>query len=264
MDFQELSREIEKVYFYIRVSTKKQVNVDNEYNIGIQAQAAICAKYYKRYLEGSLALIPEIVSDVGSTFNNQDSLPNLDRMLRELPEKSLILITDVSRLGRNVYHSIRNYEIIEKSKCYVIAVNENKIFGKYRQDDLYFFQKTIEAESFSIEKSINTKARIELIRERGGHVGGIKFGKRLKKSVNGLHRIENNPKEQLIIRKIIGMHIKKYSGASIKRCLDNNPSNKYRNKPISQGLVYKIIKDYRREQKNLTDHFNTLNVNNNN
>lgn len=173
-------RYVSEIYIYIRVSTEKQVNENGINCIGIQAQVNICKKFINARLS-YLNKIPIVISDVGSTFNNQKAMKNFDQLMENLSRYSLILVTDVSRLGRNIYHSFRNYETIEKNNSFIISVNDNKMFGDIRSNDIHFFNKSIEAESFSLEKSINMKARNEIIREAGGHIGGFPFGMMRKK-----------------------------------------------------------------------------------
>lgn len=259
-DYQELVNKINKVYFYTRVSTEKQVKEDGQDGVGLEAQVQICSRFYQTHFENQLRMSPEIVFDVGSTFNNQNKMPNFDAMVENLHVGSLIIIVDISRLGRNVYHTFRNYEKIEQSKSFIISVSDGKIFNKSRMDDLHFFNKSVAAEAFSTEKSVNTKAIIELIRERGGHVGGVPFGMKLKRGKHGVHKLEKNPKEQMIIRKIITMYSRGIKLSDIHRSILNNPNNKYRGKPINKSLVCSIIRKYKNEQRHVSDDIDRMNI----
>lgn len=264
MELISLIENIKMVYIYTRVSTEKQVkgetNKHDTYGLGMEAQVEICIKFYQEQIEHELRMIPEIISDVGSTFNDQGKMPNFDSMLENLPEGSLILIVDVSRLGRNIYHSIKNYEIIEQKKSWLYSVNENKVFGKIRADDLFFFNKTIEAESFSLNKSVNTKAIFEIIKSKGGHVGGIPFGMKLEKGEHGIHKLKRDTKQGLIIKKVITMYTRGIRVGEIEKVLANNPNNKYRGRPIKKSLISKIVRKYKLEQNTVTRGLSDINL----
>lgn len=260
IDYQELTKEINKVYFYTRVSTEKQVKENGEDGVGLEAQVMICSSFYSKHFESTLRIIPEIVNDVGSTFNNQNKMPNFDSMVESLPERSLIIIVDISRLGRNVYHTFRNYEKIEQSRSYIISVSDGKVFNRSRMDDLHFFNKSVAAETFSTEKSANSKAIVQIIREKGGYVGGIPFGMRLKKGKHGVHKLERKPNEQIIIKKIITMYLRGIRVSDIHKSLTNNPNNKYRGRPITKSLCSIIIRKYKNEQNKLHFELNNMNI----
>lgn len=251
MEFSDVVSEISNVYFYTRVSTVSQIKENSIYGIGIEAQSIICAEYFNSKLRHLISKIPEIIQDVGSTYDNQDALVNLDNLLNNLPERSLIIITDVSRLGRNVYQTIKNYEKVEMKRSFIIEANNNKIFALNRADDFHFFHRSLDSEYSSVEKSINTKKRIEIIRRQNGHIGGIPFGKKLVKGRNGVHRLASDPKQQMILRKIISMHRKNTKPKEITSLLANNRSNNYRGVPVKISMVRKIIKEFKRDTNTL-------------
>ena len=264
MELLSVIEDIKKVYIYTRVSTEKQVKGDTDkydtYGLGMEAQVQICIRFYQDQIEDQLRMIPEIVSDVGSTFNDQGKMPKFDSMLESLPENSLILIVDVSRLGRNIYHSVRNYEIIEQKKSWLYSVNENKVFGKVRADDLFFFNKTIEAESFSLNKSSNTKAIFDIIRSNGGYVGGIPFGMKLERGPRGVHKLKRDSKQNMIIKKVITMYTRGIKVSDIEKVLANNPANNYRGKPITKSLISRTIRKYKLEQQVVTNEMAEMGV----
>lgn len=252
MELSTLVTDIKHIYIYTRVSTEDQVkggkSKHDDYGLGMQAQVEICSNFYNENLEFDLRTTPQIISDVGSTFNDQGKMVNFDLLLKNLPEKSLIMIVDVSRLGRNIYQTTRNYEIIEKAKSWIYSVNENKIFGKDRGDDLFFFGKSLEAESFSINKSSNTKAIFKIIKDKGGYIGGIPFGMRLRKGKGGVHKLERNPKQSMTIKKIITMYTRGIRVGDIEKSLANNNANNYKGKPIKKSLISRIVRKYKLEQ----------------
>ena len=261
MDFVAIYKKVEHVYIYTRVSTKKQVGETNVFNTGIEAQKQICLDYYNEKFRPNLNIEPEIISETGSSFNNEDILVNLDKLIETIPKKSMILIAEISRLGRNIYQVIeRVYKPVEIQESYIISVNDQKVFGYERGDDLYFFTQTIQAESFSIIKSVDTKKRNRLMVNMGGYVGGIPFGKKTRKLDNGVRVLVSKPTEEALIRRIIGYHNKNYTVPRIYELLSNNPRNKYRGKCISKSLIRSILKRYAIELDNAADSFVELNI----
>lgn len=112
MNHGRIFSDIKYIYIYTRVSTKSQVGEINEYNIGIQTQKEICMEYYHRNItehiinnENSI-LEPNFIEEVGSSFNDEERLIKLKELIDSLPNNSLILISEISRLGRNIYQVI--------------------------------------------------------------------------------------------------------------------------------------------------------------
>ena len=261
MDSLITTEKVENVFIYTRVSTKKQVGQNNAYTIGLEAQKQICLDYYNEKFNHNLNITPIFVEDVGSSFNNEDVLKNLDNMIEDLPEKSLIFIAEISRLGRNVYQVIgKVYKPVESKSSFIVSVNDEKIFGYQRADDLYFFNKTIQSEGISIDKSIDSKKRSDLVKRAGGYVGGVPFGKKLKRESNGLHKLVRNSKEETIIRKIIKYYSNNIGPTKIAQILSNDPANKYRGKPISKCLCSHVIRKYKDEQKSLINSLSDIRI----
>lgn len=261
MDYQKICAGIKNVYIYTRVSTKNQVGTNDEYNVGIETQNFICRDYYTEKLEDIISEnedsnpVPTYVQEVGSSFNNEDKLVELTRLIESLPMRSVILISEITRLGRNIYQVIEKvYKPVERKKSLIISVNDEKVFGYNRSDDLYFFQKTIQAESQSIDRSIDSKKRAEIAKRRGSYVGGIPYGMKLKRdNRNKIHKLVRDPKQGAIIRKIIGYYSRGSTPKQIAQILENDPRNKYRGKPITKSLVARIIKNFKKEQNELID-----------
>lgn len=234
---------INRVYIYSRVSTKGQVDENGEHGIGIQAQKEILSAYYGDDLADQLHYEPVFIQDVGSSFNNQSKLVNLDSMIAEMPVRSLILVHDISRLGRNVYQVFKNiYEPVELKQCMIFSFLENKFFGRNRREDLDFFHATINSEGFSIGKSEAMKAILDYVSRNGGHVGGIPFGKKLKRGVRGIHRLVNDPIQQRAIRRIKSMCDRGKTTREIYNTLAEFPTYNYRGKPISIHKIREIVR----------------------
>jgi hypothetical protein len=205
-------------FVYTRVSSKSQEgdSNDNYLGPGIQLQNEICLNAYRGLFPRRA--VPQVRSDTGSTFNNQDKLIELDALIEDLPENSLIVIHDVSRLGRNVYQTFKKvYEPVEQKKSMIYSVTDDRVFGLDRSVDMEFFRKSVEAEAESVNKSKFARSRNEIIRRNGGYVGGVPFGMKSVKR-NGVRKLERDPSVKRIIA-AIQAYDDKTSNAQIRRDL---------------------------------------------
>lgn len=235
-----------RVYIYSRVSTKKQVDEKGEYGIGIQAQKEILSAYYASDLSDQLNLEPEFVSDVGSSFNDKDKLVNLDRLIEEMPTHSLILVHDISRLGRNVYQVFGNvYERVEQKNSMIYSFLEKKFFGRTRREDLDFFHATVNSEGFSIGKSEAIIALFDYVRRNGGHIGGIPYGKKIKRGSRGIHKLVNDPTQQRAIRRIKAMTDRGMKTGEIYKTLAEISTYNYRGNPVSINKIREIVRKHK-------------------
>ena len=189
---------ISKIVIYCRVSSKQQAD---DTHTGLKTQFNICLEYIKNndvYKDIEIAVVEEI----GSSFNNQNALTKLDRLLEIIEENTLILIHDTSRFGRNIYQSNRDCERVEIKQSYIISVTEQICFGLNRITDQSFFQKLNEAEMFSNIQSERAKNRIKLLRENGEYIGRAPWGKMVIKNAENKRVLVNNQEEQDIIAEL--------------------------------------------------------------
>jgi DNA invertase Pin-like site-specific DNA recombinase len=188
--------DISEIIIYCRVSTKKQSDDDNT---GLKSQYKSCLDYIRgdmRYNNIKISYIEEI----GSTYNNQDALPKLKKIIEIMGKKVLFIVSEVSRFGRNLYQATKYCEEIELKESYIYSVTEQICFGLDRILDQAFFQKIIEAEAFSNNLSVKAKNRIRIARENGEYVGGrIPFGKMIIKNNEDRKILVDNPVEQEFI-----------------------------------------------------------------
>lgn len=232
---------------YIRVSTSHQTGErdDANYSSGpaLDGQRQICLNYYRENFPGRPE--PEVISDVGSTFNDKYKLVNLDRLMERLNENSLIIIYEISRLGRNVYQTFGQvYECVELKKSMIYSVIDNKLFGVNRLADMDFFRQSVEAEAESARRSETAKSRNAYIRSIGGYIGTVPFGKQVRRmATEGNYQkrvLVNNPNEQRAIGIIKTMNIQNRGISEIyQRLLNEGFTNK--GKRISKATIRKVI-----------------------
>lgn len=186
---------------YTRVSTKNQAN--DEAN-GFDKQDKACEYYADKIFDKKETSI-NYYSDIGSTYNNKSKLKQQLLMLDELKFNSVILIHDVSRLGRNSLQVLTFLQKIKNASSYIISVTDNVCFGKSKILDKKFYHKIIDAEEKSDHKSMRMTKHIKAIKKMGGHIGRVSYGFSLKK-INNVPKIVKNEEEQnniKIIKKLL-------------------------------------------------------------
>jgi len=185
-----------KIIIYTRVSTKSQAN-DEKY--GLTSQENVCIKYVETFYPDYKTII---ITDVGSSFNNKYALKNLDNMIDDLEQNTLIIVSEASRLGRNTLQSFQALEDIRLKKSYIISISEQICFGKIRNLDTRFKEKLLSAEESSVIAGDRQKNVIKYIRENGGHWGSAPFGFMVSKNENKIPVLVENPEHQKIINQI--------------------------------------------------------------
>lgn len=251
---------------YVRVSTFYQTGKKEtgKYSSGpaLNGQIEICKRFYNDMFPNRVD--PIIVSDVGSSFNDKYKLVNLDNMINNMDENTLIIIHDISRLGRNVYQTFSNvYESVELKKSKIYSVIDKKLFGHDRLEDMDFFRQSVEAEAESAKRSAIAKERNNYIRSIGGHVGNVPFGKkvkRMKTSGEYMKRVLiNDSAQQRSIRDIIRQYEKGFKVSIIKNELIRKKHTN-NGKPISIGVIRGVINKYKNtsESDRLTDNLESI------
>jgi DNA invertase Pin-like site-specific DNA recombinase len=180
-----------KVYIYHRVSTPKQAS---DAACGLDIQTDICEKYSQDILKIPESCI-DYYCDIGSSYNNKSTLPQLEKMVKSLVSNSVILIHDVSRLGRNTFQVFSVLRRVKRLNCKIISVKDNNIYGINRILDKHFYTKVVDAEFDSDMKSIKAITRIQQMRFNKMHIGRIPFGytlanKKLVKNISEQNTIK--------------------------------------------------------------------------
>jgi hypothetical protein len=185
----------QNVIIYTRVSTQKQVDDGN----GLDYQYKICEEYCKNILK--IKYFNEC-ADIGSSYNNLSALTNLNKCLRKMNDNSIILISDVSRLGRNVEQVFKLTQLIKKNNSKIISVTENLCFNYSRIMNKQFYHKVIDSETYCDMLSQKIHNSINFRRNNGGHIGPTPYGFKTEKK-NNISVLCKSEEEQKIIKKII-------------------------------------------------------------
>jgi len=225
------------IYVYIRVSTRAQTFKSN----GLEEQCKIC----QDFLEKNFPTYKNIkyYTDIGSSYNEKSTLVNLNKLLRVIcsEKKSLILVRDISRLGRNTFQVFNLLRKIKKTNSYIIGVEENLCWNYSRLMDRKFSHVVIDSEEHSDLKSIKQSDRINGIKKKGGYVGGIPYGTQIIKK-NNIPYIYKNSNEINIIRNIKDEYLKLKNIKKVTSKLNNNITK--RGKKWSTTQVSNILKKY--------------------
>ena len=141
------------IYVYLRVSTRVQTYKNN----GLEEQNEICQDYIKKNFPNLINNV-EFYTDVGSSYNGKNKLTNLNKIIRRLSTNTntLLLVRDISRLGRDTFQVFSLLKKIKKSNSYIIGIEENLCYNHSRLMDRKFSHSIINSEEHSDFKSIKS------------------------------------------------------------------------------------------------------------
>ncbi len=161
-------------------------------------------------------------------------------MVKNLVPNSVIVISEISRLGRNVCQLIPLLNKIKNKKCYIISVTEGLCFNKSKLMDKQIYQKVVDAERESDLISMRSSNANKLIKLNGGHIGAIPYGKQRVK-INGIPVLIDCKDEQEIISYIKSLYAVHKNILKVKDELIKKDVTK-RNKPWTISSIKNIIK----------------------
>lgn len=257
---------------YTRTSTKKQ----SEEQHGLDYQQKLCDKFIsdnnynnKSNLDSDTSNNDtsnndnntDNIHDIGSSYNNEKKLSNLTKYVRKMGENTTIFVSEISRLGRNIWQVFDILKKISTKKSYVISVSEKLVFNYNKKMDTQFYYKVIDSINEADMISTRVTNAIKYIRANNGHVGRAPFGKKVIRDDKKIPRLVRNINEENIINKIINIYKKGNTVAKISEIINDNSD-----KPLSISLIRKIICDYKKSNANnsKTTNNNLRNKSNNN
>ena len=201
------------VYIYNRVSTGRQAKKDSH---SLETQRNLCKEFIKSNFNPINIFIYE---DIGSSWNDKNVLYQLNKLVKNLEENSLILISKVSRLGRNIPQVMKILKKIEKAKSYVISVEETICYNMSRVMNNDFLMKVIESEKESNILSESIRKKQKTIKNQGGWIGNPPYGYTVGRNYKNIPVLVENPEEFAIINSIINLVNNNYSYDSIAKNL---------------------------------------------
>lgn len=195
-------------YIYYRVSTRAQ---DSDQTHGLDIQTTQC----ENYAEKNFGIKEQQINyycDIGSSYNLKSRLPQLGLLIKNLVPNSVILIWDVSRLGRDAIGVFSVLKKIREKRCVIISVRDYLTFGLRANEDKLFYHKIIGSEAESDAKSLRSKAIFKKYRAAQIHIGTIPFGFKLDKK----RKLTESKKEQDVISTLRAKYqeLKSYTGVA--------------------------------------------------
>jgi DNA invertase Pin-like site-specific DNA recombinase len=231
---------INTIYTYIRVSTAIQASDDHN---GLNIQLNECKKFISKNFKKNKKV--NIFQDIGSSYNYKNKLTQLNKLIRELVPESIIVIYDISRIGRNTIETMNFLKKVKQKKSIIYSVKNELYYNKCILMDKKFYHKVIDSELSSDLKSIANKKKILHIKEKGGFIGKIPFGYHCIRINNIRTLTENNHESHVIvlIKKKIKFFSKTCSNPYTKTSQYLNDNNiSYRDKKWTTVNIKYIIK----------------------
>jgi len=177
---------------YCRISvadrTGNSYSLDNQYNI--------CNEYCKTNNIGVKRVVYETIS-----ARNMKNLDTLNQLIDEITPNTLIVVSSVSRFGRNVLKALLLLEKMEEKKISIHCVNEN--IGYKLISDRFTFRTLLnlaEFESDQISDRIQTSIKIR--KDNDNVIGRPKFGYEIYYS-DRIRKMRKNISEYEIIITIL-------------------------------------------------------------
>lgn len=212
-----VSKPINNIYVYTRVSTSKQ-STDIKY--GLSCQKDLCDKYINKFYSDKLNVY--YFNDIGSSYKTQKILSDMKQMTYKLKQKSLILISEVSRLGRSFKMVESILKMVRKKKSFIVSVTDNLVYGKNQIMNKIFLQKVIESEKESDILSMRIKNTQAYIKRNGGYIGKAPFGYTIKKDFRNIPVLREKVEDFELIDKIVNFSNECCTYDEIKDKMNNN------------------------------------------
>lgn len=185
------------IYGYIRVSTDKQ-DTENQ-KVGVLQKAKLLG-----------LIIEKWIIDDGISGTKEPEKRLLGKMLRKIKKGDVIIVSEISRLGRKLFMIMRILEHIMKADAKLYSVKDGYELGDNIQSKVLAFAFGIAAE---IERDMISKRTIEALarKKAEGMKLGRPFGSKkknpiLKKHSESIIRLHTNGASQIAIARTFKVH----------------------------------------------------------
>jgi DNA invertase Pin-like site-specific DNA recombinase len=236
---QTLKSQSSNFHIYTRGSTPKQTTeqFSREY------QTELCEKFLKNSLKVNERNTYH-THEIGSSYNNKSKLDKLQCTVEDSPQNSLIVVSEISRLGRDAFQVFDVLKSAKENNCRILSVIERLIFNVDRKMDTQFYKKVIDSIEESDKLSNRVIAAQNLIRQSGGYIGRAPYGKKSVKRTmptgKTINILETNIEEQKAMNKIRAFY-KANKNIQQTWALTVNYVSKNNLRPISKQLMKKIV-----------------------
>ena len=179
------------IYGYIRVSSDKQTVENQRFEI-------------KQFCISHQLVIDDWIEETISGTKNYTNR-QLGHLLRKIKKDDIIICSELSRLGRNLFMIMEILNICMTKECRVWTIKDNYRLGDDIQSKVLAFAFGLSAE---IERNLISQRTKEALARRKAE--GIQLGRPKGKSPKSSYKL--NEKEQLIAKlRADGMSFKKIS-----------------------------------------------------
>jgi DNA invertase Pin-like site-specific DNA recombinase len=202
MDYSTIhvSDSIDYICVYTRVSTRKQSGDEKH---GLSSQKEICNDYINKCYSSNTNI--SYLEDVGSSYKSKLILNDMGKMIRKIKPRTLIIVTEVSRLGRN-YKMVKSIlKKISKKGARIVSICENLVYGQSRIKDKLFIKKVIDSEKESDVISMRVKNTQAYIKRNGGYIGKPPFGYKIIKNSRHIPILTENSEDFVLIEYIVDL-----------------------------------------------------------
>lgn len=235
--------QVNNVYMYNRVSTPKQAET------GIPKQYEECKEGLQKF---KITNFEEFV-DIGSSYRNNNALYNLNRLLRKIEKNDLIVISSISRLGRNVLQVISALEKVRRKGALIYAVYESLFWNKNKYENTKFQNIVIKAREKADSLSMKARNVYNHITSNGGYYGKPSYGFNIERNEHNIPILVPNNDEIKIINFIKDQYEnKKSTFYRIANTLNERGTDK-------RGYVWTIQNVKRVYQYNVIDMDSSMN-----
>jgi len=233
-----MKRTIKHISIYTRVSTKKQ-SFDNKQ--GLYNQNDICVNYKNTFY-------PKIKNftqwkDIGSSYKNGLILSDMYKMISQLKSNTLIIVSKVSRLGRNYKMVEQILKKIIMKKSFVISIAENLVYGISKKKNIQFLKKVFDSEKESDALSTRIKNIYANIKLNGGYYGKPPFGYKIYKNTKNIPMLKENIKHFEFIEYIVNLADKHFNYKEIANIM-NRKNKLYQNKLWNSSKIKNILNKF--------------------
>ena len=179
------------IYGYIRVSSDKQTVENQRFEIN-------------KFCESKQMVIDDWIEETISGTKNYTKR-HLGNLLKKVHKDDIIICSELSRLGRNLFMIMEILNICMTKECRVWTIKDNYRLGDDIQSKVLAFAFGLSAE---IERNLISQRTKEALARRKAE--GIQLGRPKGKSSKSSYKL--NEKEQLIAKlRADGMSFKKIS-----------------------------------------------------
>lgn len=236
MHLNKLLNVVKNICVYTRVSTGKQ---SSDLKMGLETQKELCNSFIEKHYSSQNINI-KYYNDIGSSYKNNKILSDMKQMIYKLNNNTLILIFDISRLGRSNKMIMPILKTVKIKNSFILSVSEKLIYGQTRTCDKLFIEKVNEAKKMSDLLSIRTREVQTYIKKQGGYVGKPPFGYKIIKNSKGIPILTENLEEFKLIDEIVNLGDKYKTYEEIAEEM-NNKNLLHKNKPWTNYKIKTIL-----------------------